>query len=688
MTHGMARAWRKLISMKLNSDAADSNLKRTGAEMDKYQSVFSPFKFGNVTVKNRIETSPMLVCLATPDGFVTRELIEFHQSFARGGAGIVTVGDSAVDYEYGKGHHGQLNLGDDRVIGGLSSLVEAIQRYGAKASIEINHAGRWASPSVLNGRNPIGPSPISTEGEEVSAWREGRRKAQVTEMNQDMIDQVIDHFASACYRCLVAGFEMVMLHGGHGHLLSQFVSPHTNKRTDKYGGSLENRASFVIEVLTAIRKKVGNRLTLEYRISGDEFIPEGMHEEATIEFIKMIQDKIDLVHVSLGVITAPKYGINLTQPTYLPCAHNVSRAEKIKKAVRIPVTCVGAIMDLEIADKIIAEGRADIIAMARAQVADPEIVNKTYRGELDDIRPCLRCNICTNRVKDFFPVRCAVNPVIGREVEYGYLRKAVNKKRVIIVGGGPGGMEAALIASSRGHQVTLYEKEKELGGALRFAAAPSFKADMKRYLDWIIKKTQQAPVEVKLSTEATATTIKSRKPDVLIVAVGAAPLVPDIPGTEKAVWAGDVVIGKKPTGPTVVVAGAGLTGCETALHLAQQGRKVTVIDMITESEIAGDAAAASKVALMELLLQHGVEFRTEVKLEEITDRGIIVTDKKRQRFEIPADTTVLALGFKPLNETVAALRGLAREVYVIGDCSSPRHLMAAVHDGFNTAVEI
>ena len=658
--------------------------------MDKYQNVFSPLRIGNVEIKNRIEFAPAVPILASPDGYVTRELIEWEKSLARGGAGIVTIGDSAIDFDYARTHEGQLNLGTDSVIPGLRTLVEAIHRYGAKASIQLNHGGRLVAPRLLNGKEPIAPSSIPSRAEEMFPGEEGRRKVHVREMNQDMIDQGINNFASACYRGMMAGFEMVMLHGGHGHLLAQFVSPYTNRRTDGYSGSLENRAKFPIEVLTAIRRKVGNKLALEYRISATEFVPEGMHEEETIEFIKMIQDKIDLIHVSVGLLTEPEHNPHMTPPTYFPHACNVHYAEKIKKAVRIPVATVGSISDLQMADKIIGEGKADIVAMAHAIIADPQIVNKTQRGELEEIRPCVRCTSCNDRTAHFFPIRCAINPVIGREVEFGYIRPAEEKKKVIIVGGGPAGMEAAQVASSRGHQVTLYEKEEKLGGVLILAAGLPFKADMKRYLDWLIKTTERHPVEVKLSTEATADTIKAEKPDVLIVAVGAAHQTPDILGATKpiAVWAGDVVMGSAKVGERVVVTGAGMTGCETALHLAQQGKKVTLIDMLGQSEIAQDVPIISRIALMGLLHKHGVEIKTEVKLEEVTDQGVLVIDKQWRRYEIAADTVVFAMGVKARSETVKALQGLAREVYVIGDCANPRNLMAAIHDAFNVAAEI
>jgi 2,4-dienoyl-CoA reductase-like NADH-dependent reductase (Old Yellow Enzyme family)/thioredoxin reductase len=660
-------------------------------EMPKYNHVFSPFRIGKLEVKNRIQAPPMLACTASPDGFVTREFIEFYQSFARGGAGIVTIGDSAVDFDYAQAHFGQLNLGDDRGIGGLSNLVEAVQKYGAKISVELDHSGRLSSPRFLNGKNPIGPSPIPAKAEEMMALMEGRKPNPVTEMNQDMINEVIDHFAMAAFRCMRAGFEMVMVHGGHGQLLSQFISPYSNKRTDNYGGSLENRARFVIELLTAIRNKVGDKLAIEFRVSADEFVPGGMNEEDTINFLKLIRDKIDLINVSVGgMIAEPRYVTYMAQPYLFPHAYNVYRAEKIRKAVNVPVACVGSIISLEMADRIIEEGKADIVAMGRAQVADPDLVNKTYMGEVDDIRPCLRCNVCGEKPKDSLPVRCAVNPVIGREMEYRCIRPSEKKKKVVILGGGPAGMEAAITASSRGHDVILFEEKKELGGALRVAASPSFKVDMKRFMEWMIRKTRNSKVDLRLSTGGTTDSIKDIKPDVLIMAIGGEPIVPDIPGIKNpnVVWAGDVDTGKVATGDTIVVAGAGLTGCETALLLSEQGKKVTIIDMITEAEVAKDASFVARITLIEQLHEHGVQFKNEVMLDEITVKGIIVRDKMGNRNEIAADTVVLSLGVRPLRERAEEFRGLAREFHVIGDCSRPRNLMSAIHDAFTITAEM
>ncbi len=651
--------------------------------MSRFQHVLSPFTFGSLTVKNRIELAPACHMLATHDGFVTREMLAYYQDLARGGAGIITVGDSPIDSGYAKDHEFQLILGDDKVINGLSVLAEAVHRYGAKLSVEVNHSGRF----TLNNRDTIGPSPIPTELEEILARQEGRKKFLVKEMDQDMIDTVIEGFADAAHRCLRAGLEMIMVHGAHGHLIAQFLSPHSNKRADGYGGSLENRARFAVEVLTAIRKRVGQRLAIEYRISANELVPGGMEEEETIEFVRMIEDKIDLLHVSAGILGHPKTVPHMIQPTYFPHAYNVHYAERFRKELKVPITAVGSISDMDTAERIIAEGKADIVAMARAILADPQIVNKARSGRVDDVRPCLRCFTCNKLTRHFYPIRCAVNPILGRELEYADITPAKVKKKVVIVGGGPAGMQAALTAAQRGHEVILYEKNGQLGGNLIPASGLDIKADMRRYMAWLIRQTEEAPrITLKLSTEATPEKIRAENPDALVLAVGAAPVIPTIPGVDKAnvVWVGDVDSGKAAVGGTVLIAGGGSTGTETALQLAKDGKKVTVIDRLDYTKLSADWPRG----LSDLVEEHGVRFLCEVKLEEISDKGVSIIDKEWNRLEIQADTIILSLGFEPRIQTVNLFKDLAPDVHPVGDCVRPQSIKEAVHGGFNVAVEI
>lgn len=627
-----------------------------------YEKVFQPLKIGKLTAKNRIEVSPAEPFLATKDGMVTDEFVTFTAAMAKGGAGIVTVGDSPVTKEYAEHNHFVINLSDPFIVHGLVKITDAIHRYGALASIELNL----------------------------------REEYVLSEMTEEDISGIINAFADAAERCKKGGFDMVMIHAGHGHVIANFMSPMLNKRKDEYGcDTVENRCRFPAEVIDAVRSRIGDEMAIELRVSGDELTEGGVGLEDALVNAKYLQSRIDMIHVSVGNLYNVASISRMIQPAYLPMATNVEYAERFKKELEIPVVTVGS-FNMPLAEQALKEGKADMVAMIRAFIADPDQVNKAKAGNDDEIRPCIRCSICTGDDPHGCPkpLRCSVNALSGRNQEFSVIPKAEKPKKVVIVGGGCAGMEAARRLVERGHHPVLYEQQPHLGGSLIAAGANAIKGDVKRYLDWSVHMTHKTKeIDIRLGTAVTEELIKAEKPDALIIAVGSEPIIPNLPGIsgKNVVLAQDIDMGKAVCGKKVVLAGAGLTGTETTVTLARDGHEVTVIDMLTLAEIDSKGNASSSIirSIRKLAAAENIVYLEKHRLTEVREGSVVCLNAAGEEVTLMCDTLVLSLGVKPREETLRRLKDIVPDTIVIGDCNSRAgNITSAVREGFYAAMNI
>ena len=630
-----------------------------------------PGSIGNVQLKNRMIKAPQHTGLANPDGSITERMLRYYKDVASGGVSMVIVEYAWIDNDASRASPCQLGIASMDHISGLSLLAQTIQANGAKAAIQISHAGRQRFTLA----RPKAPSTVPWE----EIYAQGCPPPDVLTFEE--ILQVVKSFGQAARKAQIADFDMVEIHACHGYLISNFLSPRTNKRTDWYGGSLENRMRFLLEVIAEIKCQVGSGYPVCVRVSGIDYEPDGTKIEETIELCKRLEALgVAAIHMSGG---NHHQTIHEVSPMGMSLAHNVWAAEAVKKEIKIPVIASGSITHPELAESILADGKGDFIGLGRPLWADPQWPLKALEGRPEDIRPCIRCNDgCLARGDHLAKtISCSVNVAVCREAEF-QITKAEHPKKVAVIGGGPAGMEAARVCALKGHQVTLYEK-RELGGALLEASIPEFKApDLKPLISYLRTQTKKLNIRV-INEEATAQAVQTGGFDAVIVAAGATPLMlEDVHGIthQKVTSASQVLHGKAKLGQKIAVIGGGIVGTEVGLFLAEQGKEVVFVEML--DTFMNNITFDEKLVYEERFRKLKVSIHTGKRLESVSDKGITVVDRYGIRTTISADTVVLAAGFKPNRDLIDSLRKVPKlQVFEVGDCVRPRKIFDAIHDG-------
>jgi 2,4-dienoyl-CoA reductase (NADPH2) len=656
--------------------------------------LFKPVRIGKLELPNRVVMTAMHLNY-TPGGRVSERLIAFYEERARFGLSLAIVGGCTVD-EY-SGSPDMLSLKDDADMDGLKRLAEAVHRAGGHLFAQLYHAGAYAHSVFLGGKQALSPSGVFSRF----------TKETPREMTRSDIIWVIENFAKAAQRAKDAGFDGVEILGSAGYLISQFLSPLTNKREDEYGGPLENRMRFGLEVLRAVRQQVGSDFPVSYRIAGNDFVP-GSHtnEEAKAFAQALDREGVEAINVTGGWHETRVPQLLMSIPygafTYL--------ARGVKEVVNAPVMACNRINDPLVAEEVLRQGAGDLVGMARAFLADPQILEKAKEGRLQDIVHCIGCaQACFDHVFMMRPVSCMLHPRSGREFEIRE-DKAPRPKKVWVIGGGPGGMMAASTAARRGHDVTLFEEKEQLGGQLLLAGAPSMRSDFRRAVKDLEVQLRNSGAKVRLGQRMDRGKIRRGRPEVVIVATGARPIVPDIKGVElgNVVSAWEVLEGKVPVGREVVIIGGGAVGCETALHICESGtisaetlkflafqkaeswevlerlitrgwRRVTIVEML--ERIGQDIGISTRWAMIQDLHRLGVRVITGAKAKEIQPDGVLIQRGDKEE-KVPCDTVILAVGSRPLDEISQKIVGFVPEIHVIGDAKTPRKALDAIWEGY------
>jgi len=659
--------------------------------------VFEPVMIRNLKLKNRLMMSAMVTNYSTEAGKVTPRLVAYHQERARGGVAMIET-EAAYVHPGGKGYVHQLGIYADDLVPGLKWLIRVIHAHGARLMVQLFHAGRRTS-SAMTGYDVVVPSAVAFfEGDKPPQEMSGRTDLGsdgLKELTPEEISNLVVLFAQAARRAREAGCDAVSIHAAHGYLINYFLSPFTNKRKDSYGGSLDRRCRFLLEIIAAVRSQVGD-LPIVVKISADEFIPGGLTLKDSKEIAARLEKAgVDGITVSAGTfspvperypIAKPPYAFLRSLPMYAPRGSYLSLAEGIKERVRIPVIAVGRLNAPSFLRDSIEKGRADLIALGRALLADPELPHKMQEGREDEVRICIACNEgCFAYLVRQQPITCAIHPRVGREEEFRS-RLPDKSHKVLVIGGGPAGMTAAQVLALRGHEVILVEANPRLGGQLTLAFKAPHREEIGNFLQYLIREIERLPVKIMTGTEANRGLVQDLKPDIVILATGARPWIPDwIESQGNAIVPAEEVLSQtREVGRSVIVAGGGLVGCEVAELLGEQGKKVTLVEILPE--ILADEFLDIKRYFNNVFAKYQIQVMTGGSISRIRENTVILKNKGRDVQTLQADNIVLALGYSSRAQAERLIpSGSSIKVFSIGDCVKPRKFLDAIFEAYQLA---